>query len=108
LTAVNGFFLAMAHWQLGDKNKSRAWYERAAQSMAAGRQLNRLDLGRFRQEAARLLGRPVAGAIERHAKRGPFVRKPRRVLDDFLGQIKGTRKITEFGIWRGRQHPLKG
>ena len=27
------FFLAMAHWQLGEKDKAREWYDRAVQWM---------------------------------------------------------------------------
>ena len=27
------FFLAMAHWRLGEKDKAREWYERAVQWM---------------------------------------------------------------------------
>jgi uncharacterized protein HemY len=31
------FFLAMAHWQLGDKEQARQWYDKAVQWMDEGR-----------------------------------------------------------------------
>src|SRR5438552_7834847 len=43
---VNGFFLAMAHWQLGDKEKARQWYAKAVEAMkkqAAGEQLRQFQ-----------------------------------------------------------------
>jgi tetratricopeptide (TPR) repeat protein len=49
------FFLAMAHWKLGDKEQSLTWYRKGVQWMdshAPGDQ----DLRRFREEAAILLG----------------------------------------------------
>jgi serine/threonine protein kinase/tetratricopeptide (TPR) repeat protein len=51
----DGFFLAMAHWQLGHKDEARTWYDKAV----AGTEKNKpreLDLARFRAEAAALLG----------------------------------------------------
>jgi eukaryotic-like serine/threonine-protein kinase len=49
------FFLAMAQWQLGDKDQAVAWYNRAVSWMT---KTNRADeeLLRFREEAAELLG----------------------------------------------------
>ena len=32
-TAFDWFFLAMAHWQLGEKDKAREWYDQAVQWM---------------------------------------------------------------------------
>jgi serine/threonine-protein kinase len=49
------FFLAMAHWQLGEKEKAREWYERAVQWMDRNQPKNEV-LRRFRAEAAELLG----------------------------------------------------
>jgi tetratricopeptide (TPR) repeat protein len=49
------FFLAMAHWQLGEKQKARAWYDRAVAWMDKNRPQNE-ELNRFRSEAAALLG----------------------------------------------------
>jgi tetratricopeptide (TPR) repeat protein/serine/threonine protein kinase len=48
------FFLAMAHWQLGEKDKARAWYDRAVQWMDKIQPKNE-ELRRFRAEAAELL-----------------------------------------------------
>jgi tetratricopeptide (TPR) repeat protein len=48
-------FLAMAHWQLGEKDKARAWYDRAVQWMDKSPPKNE-ELRRFRAEAAELLG----------------------------------------------------
>jgi serine/threonine protein kinase/tetratricopeptide (TPR) repeat protein len=49
------FFLSMAHWQLGDKEKARKWYDKAAQWMDKNRPGDE-DLRPFRTEAAELLG----------------------------------------------------
>src|SRR5262249_7178370 len=48
------FFLAMAHWQLGGKDKAREWYDKAVAWMAKN-QPNNEELRRFRVEAAELL-----------------------------------------------------
>jgi serine/threonine protein kinase/tetratricopeptide (TPR) repeat protein len=52
--AKNGFFLAMAHFQQGDKQKARDWYDRAVKSMDENRSKDK-DLRRFRAEASGLL-----------------------------------------------------
>ena len=49
------FFLAMARWQLGEKDVARRAYDRAVQWMEKYHPKNR-DLGRLRSEAAELLG----------------------------------------------------
>ena len=49
------FFLAMAHWQLGDKGQARKWYDQAVAWMEKN-QPNHGELRRFRAEAAVLLG----------------------------------------------------
>ena len=54
---AEGFFLAMAHWQLGHKDEARRWYDRAVQWMAKNAP-NNDELRRFRAEAAALLGLP--------------------------------------------------
>jgi tetratricopeptide (TPR) repeat protein len=53
--SFNAFFLAMAHWRLGDREQARTWYDRAIAWMD---QHNPGDdeLKRFRAEAAALLG----------------------------------------------------
>jgi Tfp pilus assembly protein PilF len=49
------FFLAMAHWHLGDKRVSRSWYNKAVEWMKQNQPHNE-ELCRFRSEAAPLLG----------------------------------------------------
>jgi tetratricopeptide (TPR) repeat protein len=52
------FFLAMAHWRLGERDKARARFDRAVRWMDRhGR--NDRDLGRFRAEAQAVLGEAV-------------------------------------------------
>jgi Flp pilus assembly protein TadD len=48
------FFLAMAQWQLGEKDQARQWYDRAVQWMNKNQPQNE-ELVRFRT-AAKLLG----------------------------------------------------
>jgi serine/threonine protein kinase/Flp pilus assembly protein TadD len=48
------FFLAMAYWQLGEKEKARQWFDRAVQWMDKNMPKDQ-ELGRFRAEAAELL-----------------------------------------------------
>jgi superkiller protein 3 len=49
------FFLAMACWQLGEKAKARTWFGQAVQWMEKNQPSDE-ELGRFRAEAAELLG----------------------------------------------------
>jgi tetratricopeptide (TPR) repeat protein len=51
------FFLAMAHWQLGEKAQARKWYNQAVAWMDKNRPKDE-ELLRFRAEAAALLGEP--------------------------------------------------
>jgi serine/threonine protein kinase/tetratricopeptide (TPR) repeat protein len=55
LGANEGFFLAMAHWQLGEKDMAREWFGKAVQWMEKGKK-DDSELKRFRAEAAALLG----------------------------------------------------
>jgi serine/threonine protein kinase/Tfp pilus assembly protein PilF len=55
--ASDWFFLAMAHWQAGAKGKARPWYDRAVRWMEEHQSKDE-ELGRFRAEAATLLGLP--------------------------------------------------
>jgi tetratricopeptide (TPR) repeat protein len=48
------FFLAMAHWQLGEKEEARKWYDRAVAWMDKNNPSDE-ELRRFREEAAKLL-----------------------------------------------------
>jgi tetratricopeptide (TPR) repeat protein len=49
------FFLAMAHWQLGEKDKARTWYDRAVAWMDKNSPQDH-ELKHFRAEATALLG----------------------------------------------------
>jgi tetratricopeptide (TPR) repeat protein len=53
--SFNMFFLAMAHWRLGEKDKAREWYDKAVAWMDKNQPTNE-ELLRFRAEAAELLG----------------------------------------------------
>jgi tetratricopeptide (TPR) repeat protein len=52
--AFDWFFLAMAHWQLGDKEAARTWYAKALQWTEQNDKANEV-LQRFRTEAAQRL-----------------------------------------------------
>ena len=49
------FFLAMAHWRLGAKDKAREWYDRAVRWMDDNQPKDE-ELRRFRAEAEDVLG----------------------------------------------------
>jgi tetratricopeptide (TPR) repeat protein len=49
------FFLVMTHWQLGNKDEARKWYDQAIDWMDKNAPTNE-ELKRFRAEAAELLG----------------------------------------------------
>ena len=49
------FFLAMAHWKLGEKEKARELYDQAAQWMDKNQPKNE-EFRRFRAEAEELMG----------------------------------------------------
>jgi uncharacterized protein HemY len=53
---VDGFFLAMAHWQLGEREEARRWHVRSVAWMDANMPADE-ELRRFRAEADALLGR---------------------------------------------------
>jgi hypothetical protein len=48
-------YLAMAHWQLGEKDKARQRYDQGVNWMTENKPANE-DLTRLRNEAAELLG----------------------------------------------------
>jgi tetratricopeptide (TPR) repeat protein len=54
--AFNGFFLAMAHWRLGEKDQARTWFDRSVRWMGKGMLDHNIELRSFRAEAADLLG----------------------------------------------------
>jgi tetratricopeptide (TPR) repeat protein len=60
------FFLAMAHWQLDEKEKARAWYDQAIAWMDKHNPKDEV-LKRFRDEAAALLG--LAKATDKQKKK---------------------------------------
>jgi tetratricopeptide (TPR) repeat protein len=60
-------FLAMAHWQLGEKDKARTWYDRAVAWMDKHKPHDE-ELRRFRAEAAELLGIPKAAQVRKETK----------------------------------------
>jgi eukaryotic-like serine/threonine-protein kinase len=53
--AFNAFFLAMAHWQLGNDKEARAWLDDALNWMKKNKPQDE-ELQRFRTEAARVFG----------------------------------------------------
>jgi tetratricopeptide (TPR) repeat protein len=53
--SLNWFFLAMAHWHLGDKDEARKCYNQGVHWMEKNKPENE-ELPRFRAEAAELLG----------------------------------------------------
>jgi tetratricopeptide (TPR) repeat protein len=52
--ASDWFFLAMAHWQLGDRPRARQWFDQAVKWMDKYQPKNE-ELGRFRAEAKALI-----------------------------------------------------
>jgi tetratricopeptide (TPR) repeat protein len=57
-TSYDLFFLAMAHWQLGERNKARRLYDDAVEVMKKTQADNK-ELQRFGGEAADLMGLPL-------------------------------------------------
>jgi tetratricopeptide (TPR) repeat protein len=55
--ALNAFFLAMAHWQKGERDEARSWYDKAVSWTETNRKQDE-KLRRFRSEAAALLRLP--------------------------------------------------
>ena len=54
-SAFDWFSLAMAHWRLENSDEGRSWFEKGVKWMDAHAKDNE-ELGRFRAEAAALLG----------------------------------------------------
>lgn len=48
-------FLAMAHWQLGNKDQAQHWYQRAVEDSKKKNYLRTADVERIRAETAALL-----------------------------------------------------
>jgi serine/threonine protein kinase/tetratricopeptide (TPR) repeat protein len=55
--SYNSFFLAMAHWRLGEKENARKWCEQAVSWMEKNQPKDE-ELRRFRKEAVDLIGIP--------------------------------------------------
>src|SRR5260370_18294218 len=55
-SSTDFFFLAMAKWQLGDKDEAREWYDKGVKRMAEETTKDAELRRRFRDEAAELLG----------------------------------------------------
>ena len=67
--AFDGFFLAMAHWQLGYQDEARTWYNRSAKRMEKNQPKNE-ELVRFRAEAEQLLGTTEPSPTPKDAPHG--------------------------------------
>jgi serine/threonine protein kinase/tetratricopeptide (TPR) repeat protein len=52
--SLDWFLLAMAHWQLGDKDRARKWYDQAVEWMERNRPQD-VELRRFRAEAEEVM-----------------------------------------------------
>lgn len=53
--SYNTFFLAMAHWQLGNEDSAREYFDQAVDD-SKWTEAERLELTRFREQAERLMG----------------------------------------------------
>jgi non-specific serine/threonine protein kinase/serine/threonine-protein kinase len=60
-TAVNGLYLAMAQWQMGDKDNAREWHRKALQAMTNANKQAQPELVRLQREASQLLGVAIPG-----------------------------------------------
>ena len=59
-----GFFLAMAHWQLGEKDKAREWFDKSVKWMENGKK-DDAELKRFRARRRSCWGRRINRARRR-------------------------------------------
>jgi hypothetical protein len=75
--AKDHFFLAMAHWQLGDKEKARHWYDKGVRWVQRNHPKDE-ELDRFDAEATALLG------VKDRATRVLARPKPGNVQPDFI------------------------
>ncbi len=97
-------WLAMAHWQQGNKEEARQWYDRSAQWLQNNLQrvrkdpgLSEYDLRRLQAEAAQLLGIEDPGPAAKEASEKP-------VADD----AKAVEIKPEAWIERARRHVARG
>jgi tetratricopeptide (TPR) repeat protein len=73
------FVLAMAHWQLGEKDKARSWYDRAVEWTDKNQPKDE-ELRRFRAEAAELLRVKEKNDRESGVRNQESDKKPKRLL----------------------------
>jgi tetratricopeptide (TPR) repeat protein len=69
------FFLAMAHWQKGDTDEARNWFQKAVASTEEKDPKNS-ELRQFWTEAAELLGQPGPAPAATRSNDAPAVEKP--------------------------------
>lgn len=67
-TGADFFFLAMAHFQLGEEGKARTWYDKAVTWMDTNAPDDE-ELKRFRAEAADLLRIPKASEVSKEMRK---------------------------------------
>ncbi len=80
----NALFLAMAHWQLGDHDAAREWYEKGVKWTSDNNSTGE-ELARFRAETEELLGiEPEAPIKEKHDGQlpEPVIPSEKTSLDD--------------------------
>jgi tetratricopeptide (TPR) repeat protein len=73
---LDWFFLAMAHWQQGDKDEARKWFDQAV-ARTKEKDPKNTDLRQFWMEAAELLRRPGPDAPGTGSPVAPAVEKSR-------------------------------
>jgi tetratricopeptide (TPR) repeat protein len=78
--AFDWFFLAMAQWRLGEKDRGHRWYDRAVKWMDENASDNE-ELRRFRAEAAELLG-VADGPSQEDASSGNELPTPKQSTTD--------------------------
>jgi serine/threonine protein kinase/WD40 repeat protein/Flp pilus assembly protein TadD len=97
-TSHDEFFLAMARWQLGERDEALRLYDRAIEWMQKNRP-NDEELRRFRAEAAAMLG--IGGssrsAVPRPGREGPPTERSGRSHP----RPKSVRSTTRQGWWLG-------
>jgi tetratricopeptide (TPR) repeat protein len=74
--AHDWLFLALAHWQKGDKDEARKWFHKAVDWIKEKDPKN-VELRRFWEEAAELLGQPGPDASGQGPPASPAAERPR-------------------------------
>ena len=74
--ASNWFFLAMARWQLGEKDQARKWFDKAV-AWTKEKDPKNAELLQFWMEAAELLSQPGPNEPGPSSPTAPAVDKPR-------------------------------